>query len=79
MEKFRNFEVEKQRNILGQLMFRRVSAQNISDEKNISKITGMLIDQDILELDEILDMLENKESLVERINEALEIIEDSED
>ena len=37
----------------------------------------MLIDLDILELDEIIDMLEDSESLEERVKEALEVIEES--
>lgn len=50
------FDSDKKRNILGELMFNRISSENISNEY-VSKITGMLIDLDILELDEILEML----------------------
>lgn len=75
---FNDFSEEKQRNILGELMFNCVSKQGITDPAKISKITGMLIDLEILEFDEILDMLENEESLKERIKEALDVIEESE-
>lgn len=39
----------------------------------------MLIDLEILELEEIIDILNNEESLEERITEALEVIDESED
>lgn len=75
---FNDFAEDKQRNVLGELMFNCVSKQGITDPAKISKITGMLIDLEILEFDEILDMLENEESLKERIKEALDVIEESE-
>ena len=37
----------------------------------------MLIDLDILEFEEIIDILENEDSLQERINEAQEVIMES--
>jgi len=39
------------------------------------KITGMLIDLDVLEISEIFEFLEDAELLKERINEAKELIE----
>ena len=77
-KEFNDFSEEKQRNVLGELMFNCVSKQGITDPAKISKITGMLIDLEILEFDEILDMLENETSLKERIKEALDVIEESE-
>lgn len=52
---------------------------NDIDHSQVSKITGMLIDLEILELDEILEMLINEEFLKERINEALEIINENDE
>ncbi len=40
-------------------MYARVSKVPDVDEHNISKITGMLIDDNILELEEMLDVLMN--------------------
>lgn len=37
----------------------------------------MLIDLEILELDEIIEMLTNDEILNDRINEAIEVINDA--
>lgn len=53
--------------------------QKCSDQGKVSKITGMLIDLEILELEEIIDILNNEDALEERINEALEVIDESED
>jgi hypothetical protein len=47
------------------------------DPNKVSKITGMLIDLEILELDEIIEMLLNEEFLMDRIEEALEIINEN--
>ena len=38
----------------------------------------MLIDRDILELEEIIEILNNNEKLLERAQEALEVIEEEE-
>ena len=48
------------------------------ESSQLSKITGMLIDLDILDLAEIIDMLESEDSLRERVKEAEEVINDSE-
>lgn len=74
---FMDFEEEKRRNVLGELMFSKIQKTGTVNSENISKVTGMLIDLDILDYEEIIDMLENEESLKERIVEALEVINDS--
>ena len=74
---FMEFDEEKRRNVLGELMFSKIQKTGIVDSENISKVTGMLIDLDILDYEEIIDMLENEESLKEIIVEALEVINDS--
>lgn len=45
-------------------------------EDKISNVTGMLIDREILELEEIVEFLNNHEKLIERAQEALEVIEE---
>jgi len=62
---------EKQRMILGQLMFPLI--QPIAGEL-APRITGMLIDLSVLELSEILEMLENPALLQERVIEARDLI-----
>jgi len=64
---------DKQRNILGELLFPLIRDQ--VGEKVAPKITGMLIDLDVLEVNDILEFLEDKDLLTERINEANELIE----
>ena len=39
----------------------------------------MLIDRDILDLEEIVEILNNNEKLIERAQEALEVIEEEND
>lgn len=58
-------------------MYKKVSHQSQIDSSKVSKITGMLIDLDILELDEIIEMLMDEEFLMDRIEEALEIINEN--
>lgn len=74
---FMNFDSDKQRNVLGELMFAQIQITKLVALGNVSKVTGMLIDLEILDYEEIIDMLENADSLKERINEALEVINDS--
>ena len=59
------------------MMFQKVKDIDGIDGDKVSKVTGMLIDTEILELDEIIDLLENEASLHERVQEALEVIDES--
>lgn len=69
------FEKEKQQNILGNIMYHKVMESSLQDKKLAPKITGMLIDLDILDIDEIIQIMENKDVLEERIEEAMEVIQ----
>jgi polyadenylate-binding protein len=64
---------DKQRQILGELLFPKVRAR--TTEVMAPKITGMLIDLSVLEVAEILEFLEDESLLNERIQEAKELIE----
>jgi len=70
---FNALDKEKQRNILGELLFPLIKAQ--VGDSIAPKITGMLIDLDVLEISEIFEFLEDPELLKERITEAKELIE----
>lgn len=49
--------------------------RELAKVKDLSpKITGMLIDFDVFEVSDILEFLENKEHLKERVEEAEELI-----
>lgn len=76
-ETFMGFSDDKKRNLLGGLMFTKVMETGAVQEKEVAKVTGMLIDLEILDYEEIVDMFESRESLNERIVEALEVINDS--
>lgn len=77
-DEFLKFDKDKQQNILGNIMYHKVVESNLTNKSYAPKITGMLIDLDILELNEIIDIMENREVMNERINEALEVIEGNE-
>lgn len=76
-ETFMGFSDEKKRNLLGGLMFNKVMETGAVQEKEVAKVTGMLIDLEILDYEEIVDMFESRESLNERIVEALEVMNDA--
>lgn len=65
-----------QREILGELMMKRISNVKDLDKKFFGKVTGILINLDILEYEEIIDILQNDQSLNQRVKEALDIIQE---
>ena len=68
--------LDEQKNFLGNIMYARVRSMQ-KDEGLIPKITGMLIDMEVLEFEEILEIIEDDKSLKERIDEAIEVINDN--
>lgn len=78
-DEFLTYDKERQNNILGNLMYHKVMESGLSNKELAPKITGMLIDLEILDIAEIIEIMENKESLNERVNEALEVINSNED
>jgi len=71
-QEFVKLDKEKQRNILGELLFPLIKER--VGESIAPKITGMLIDLDVLEISEIFEFLEDRELLNERISEAKDLI-----
>jgi polyadenylate-binding protein len=69
---FLQLDIEKQRQILGELLFPLVRVH--AGEHVAPKITGMLIDLSVLEVSEILEFLENPQLLEERVTEAKALI-----
>jgi hypothetical protein len=69
---FIKLDKEKQRNILGELLFPLIK-DKVGDSL-APKITGMLIDLDVLEIQEIFEFLEDLDLLHERIEEAKQLI-----
>merc|ERR1712224_219898 len=68
--------VEK-KNVLGNLMYPLVDAK-VKNPEHVPKITGMLIDLEVLRPQEIVEIMENEESLKDRIDEDIGIINDTE-
>jgi hypothetical protein len=73
LQEFLALDDNRQRQILGEMLFPLV--KQISGDQLAPKITGMLIDLSVLEVTEILEFLENNELLVERVQEAVELIQ----
>ena len=71
---FEAMSQDEKKTILGNLMYKRVN-ELAPQAKYIPKITGMLIDMEVLDIKEIVEILENKDTLRERMNEAIGIIE----
>jgi len=72
LDEFLKLEPEKQRNILGELLFPKILRR--SRPEHAPKITGMLVDFEVLTVQDILEMLEDDQILDERIAEAQELI-----
>lgn len=73
----RDFEAlsgDEKRKILGNLMYYRIEGLGTVQTEIVPKITGMLIDLEVLELSEIIDILVNDESLKERVRDAIAVI-----
>lgn len=74
---FEAMENHEKKNILGNLMYPLVEA-NVTNPEHVPKITGMLIDLEVLRASEIVEIMENQEALKDRIDEAIGIIDDTE-
>ncbi len=74
---FDALNTEEKKNILGNLMYERVKSKHEGEPEQLPKITGMLIDLEVLDLDEILEIIGNDDVLAERIEEAIEVLVDS--
>ena len=76
MDKFLSLPQENQRSQLGELIMPQVSRYCDDEFKGeAAKITGMLIDFSVFQVDDILDMLENPAELMERIKEAQNLLQ----
>ena len=64
--------------MLGDMLYPLVE-QQVNDEKLAPKITGMLVDFDVMDVPDILELIEDEQQLSERIEEATELIKTSGD
>lgn len=72
MAEFLKLERNKQRDTLGNMLFPKI--KKYADDVLAPKITGMLIDFSVFEVQDIVEFLENEETLKEKIEEAKELI-----
>lgn len=70
---FKKFDQDKQRTILGELLFPLVQTK-VSKEDFAPKVTGMLIDFTVFDIDDIIEFLDDEKILQERVREAEELI-----
>jgi len=78
MREFDALQGTDKRRILGNLMYYRIQTMSNIEKDLLPKITGMLIDLDVLELTDIVEILENDEILQERVKDAIAVIQDDE-
>jgi len=77
LDTFKNYSDSDKKNLMGTLMYSKIlGVLGQSEQAIIPKITGMLIDLEVLEIDEIVEILTDDTLLRERIVEAQAIIDD---
>lgn len=76
---FMNLQAEEKRRILGNLMYFRIRNNADCDGTLTPKVTGMLIDLEVLDLADIISILEDDSILKERVSDAVTIIKEGED
>lgn len=69
---------DDKRKLLGNLMFYRVQSVQSVNKDLVPKITGMLIDLEVLEFEEVIEILKDDKVLEERISDAIAVIEEDE-
>lgn len=77
VKEFEAIPNSEKKNILGNLMYPLVE-KSVHNPEHVPKITGMLIDLEVLKVTEIVEIMENTEALKDRIDEAIGIINDTE-
>jgi len=64
---------DKQRTYLGEILFPMVN-EIIKSKDDVPRVTGMLVDFEVFELADILEILESRPNLAERVEEAESLI-----
>lgn len=73
---FESLDPNEKRKILGNLMYYRVNTQTV-DKDLVPKITGMLIDLEVLDLADVIEILTNEETLKVRVDDAIKVINET--
>lgn len=69
LHEFKSLDVNTKRSIFGELLYPKIKT-NVKDLDRTARITGMLIDFEVFEVEDILDLVNNTSALDERISEA---------
>ena len=69
---------EEREEILGNLMYNTLLNKKYVEEQYIGKVTGMLIDSEIVTVQEFIQMMEDEKDLLARIQEAISMIKKDE-
>lgn len=75
-KEFESLDANEKRKILGNLMYYRVATQTV-DKDLVPKITGMLIDLEVLDLTDVIEILTSEESLKTRVDDAIKVINET--
>ena len=75
MAEFQAMSDADQKQLLGILMFEKVS--KVTTPQLSPKVTGMLIDLEVLDLNDVLEILESQDKLKDMVNDARQIIEEA--
>jgi hypothetical protein len=75
-EQFMELSQEEKKMAFGMIMYFLVEASPNAPKNLVPKITGMLIDIEVLDEEEVLEIIQSKEVREERIQEAVLIIEE---
>ena len=73
LDEFNSYVSAEKKNILGTMMYAKVVEK--ASHSLVPKITGMLIDLNVLAVDDIIDSIQNRGILQQRVNEAIQLIQ----
>lgn len=77
LEEFNSYESEEKKDILGNMMHAKVV--DLANPKSVPMIIDRLTDLNVLSIQEIIQILSDDDILLERIGEAIRIIDDDYD
>lgn len=77
---FDSLDIEAKKRNLGTILFPLIQAKLASSpngDQLTPRVTGMLIDLDVLNIDDIIESIQNGDLLNQRIKEAIELINEA--
>lgn len=74
LQEFKALDVNTKRSIFGELLYPKIK-QSVQDLDRTARITGMLIDFEVFEVEDILELVNKPSALEERLQEANQLID----